>query len=189
MKRITVLLLAAILCLCLAACSKEPEPEQSPQETHTEATETGERTEEMQQQSDSSSHSGNAAEKSEEPVQQSIELAGLWHLDSERNDLAEFADSLDLFPGYGEWGASMEIRSDGQMSWYIGAEGWHGTYTLEDGVIHAHLTSDLEQSTRLWDFRIAIENETAELEMDYEDMTIYWVYGDQKDPASGTDNA
>ena len=187
MKRITALFLAAILCLCLAACGKAPEPEQSLQEPHTEAPNT-EGSEEMRQQSGSSAHSGNAAEKSEEPVQQSIELTGPWHLDGEKNDLAVFADSLDLFPGYGEWGASMEIRSDGEMSWYIGAEGWHGTYTVEDGVIHAQLTSDSEQSTQLWDFRIAIENETAELEMDYEDMTIYWAYGDQEDPASGAGN-
>ena len=121
-------------------------------------------------------------------MQQSIELVGPWHLDREKNDLDAFADSLDLFPGYGEWGAGMEIRSDGQMSWYIGAEGWHGTYTLEDGVIHAQLTSDLEQSTRLWDFRIAAEKEMAILEMDYEDMILYWAYGDQEDPASGTDD-
>ena len=163
MKRMTVLFLAAILCLCLAACGKAPE--QSSQDVHTEA-----------------------AEKAEEPVQQSAELVGPWHLDSEKNDLAAFADSLDLFPGYGEWGAGMEIRSDGQMSWYIGAEGWHGTYTVEDGVIHARLTSDLEQSPQLWDFRITAENETAELEMDYQDLTIYWVYGDQEALASGTDN-
>lgn len=82
----------------------------------------------------------------------------------------------------------MEIRSDDQMSWYIGAEGWHGAYTLEDGAIHAQLTSDSEQSTRLWDFRITEENETAELEMDYADMTIYWVYGEQEGPANGTGN-
>lgn len=142
----------------------------------------------MQQQSDSSAHSGNAAEKSEEPTQQSIELVGPWHLDSEKNDLASFSDSLDLFPGYGEWGASMEVRSDGQMSWYIGAEGWRGIYTLEDGVIHTQLTSDWEQSPRLWDFRVVIENEAAELEMDYKDMTIYWVYGEQEEPANGTGN-
>ena len=183
MKRMTVLLPAAILCLCLAACGKATEPEQDPQGPHTEAADT-EGTEEKQL-SGSSAASENPAGKSEEPLQQSIELVGPWHLDSEKNDLAAFADSLDLFPGYGEWGASMEIRSDGQMSWYIGAEGWYGTYSVEDGVIHAQLTSNLEQSTRTWDFRITAENETGILEMDYQDMTIYWVYGDQEETASG----
>ena len=182
MKRIIALLLTVILCLCLAGCSKAPEPEQSPQEPHTEAT----NTEAEKPQSGSFSPSGNEAEQPEEPVQQSIELIGPWHLDSEKNDLAAFADSLDLFPGYGEWGASMEIRSNGQMSWYIGAENWHGTYTVEDGVLHAQLTSDLEQSTRNWEFRITEENGVAELEMDYPGMTIYWAYGDREDiPAMG----
>ena len=77
---------------------------------------------------------------------------------------------------------------DGQMSWYIGSEGWHGTYTVEDGVIHAQLTSDLERSQQLWDFLVVIENETAELEMDYGDMTICWAYGEQESPANGADN-
>lgn len=185
MKRIPVLLLAATLCLWLAACSKKPESEPISPEIHTEATDT-EGSEEMRQQNGSSAHSGNPEEKSEELIQQNIELAGPWHLDSEKNDLAAFADSLDLFPGYGEWGAGMEIRSDGQMSWYIGAEGWQGTYTLGDGVLQAQLASDLEQSTQLWDFRITAENGVAELEMDYEDMTIYWAYGDREDiPAMG----
>ena len=184
MKRIIALLLTVIICLCMAACGKAPEPEQSPQEPHTEANDT-EGTEEKPQ-SGSSSPSGNEAEKPEAPVQQSVELVGPWHLDSEKNDLAVFADSLDLFPGYGEWGASMEIRSNGQMSWYIGAESWHGTYTAEDGVIHAQLTSDLEQSTQNWDFRITEENGAAELEMAYQGMTIYWAYGDREDiPAVG----
>lgn len=184
MKRKNVLLLAAMLCLCLAACGIERIPEETPLETSAEATDS-EGTEEKQQ-SGSSAHSGNAAEKPEEPVQQSVELIGPWHLNSEKNDLAAFADSLDLFPGYGEWGASMEIRSNGQMSWYIGAESWHGTYTVENGVIHAQLTSDLEQSTQSWDFRITAEEEAALLEMDYQDITIYWAYGDREDiPAMG----
>ncbi|MGN0356977.1 MAG: hypothetical protein ACI4E0_04055 [Blautia sp.] len=76
------------------------------------------------------------------------------------------------------------------MSWYIEAEGWHGTYTMEDGVIHARLISDLEQSTQLWDFRITEENGAAELEMNYQDMTIYWVYGDQGDaPTIGSEES
>ena len=74
------------------------------------------------------------------------------------------------------------------MSWYIGAEGWHGTYTVEDGVIHAQLTSDLEQSTQLWDFHITEENGVAVLEMNYQDMTVYWAYGDQEDtPTQGNE--
>lgn len=185
MKRKIALLIAVILCLSLVACSKEPEPEQSPQEIQTETTDTGAGTEEMQQQSNSSAHSGNAAEKSEEPAQQSIELVGPWHLDGKKNDLAMFSDR---FPGYAEWGASMEIRSDGQMSWYIGAEGWHGTYVVDGETLHAELDSELEELTLPWDFHIAIENESAMLEMDYEDMTIYWVYGDQEESVNGTDS-
>ena len=104
-----------------------------------------------------------------------------WRLDSKKNDLAAFSDSQNLFPGYGEWGASMEIRGNGQMSWYIGAEGWHGIYAVRDGVLHAQLTSDLEQTTQLWDFRVTAESEVPELEMDYQGMTVYWVYGDQED--------
>ena len=182
MKRVTLLLLAAGLCLCLAACGKAPESEQPPKEIQTEAMDTR-GSEDQHPESESPVHS----EDTEEPVQQTIELTGPWHLDEEKNDLAAFSDSLDLFPGYGEWGASMEIKSNGQMSWYIGAEGWYGTYTVEGEVLHAQLTSNLEQTEQLWDFRITIENETAVLEMDYNDMTIYWVYGDQEDSANGND--
>ena len=121
----------------------------------------------------------------EEPALQSIELIGPWHLDGKKNDIAAFSDR---FPGYAEWGASMEIRSDGQMSWYIGAEGWHGTYVVDDETIHAELDSELEERTLSWDLHIVIENESAMLEMDYEDMAIYWRYGDQEDTANGTCN-
>ena len=41
------------------------------------------------------------------------DLVGPWHLDSEKNDLVEF---MDRFPGYMEFDASMEIKSDGLMS-------------------------------------------------------------------------
>lgn len=38
------------------------------------------------------------------------------------------------------------------------------------------------------DLRILVENEKAVLEMDYQDMTIYWVYGDQEGaPTIGND--
>ena len=174
MKRIIVLFLAAILCLTVAACGKYPEGEQTPPEIHTEAAE-------PEESKAANPESTDMAETPEASAQQSVELVGPWHLDSEKNDLKAFADSLDLFPGYGEWGASMEIRGNGEMSWYIGAEGWHGIYSVENHTLYALLTSDLEQAQQSWEFRIISENGTTGLEMDYQDMTIYWVYGDQED--------
>lgn len=123
MKRIPALFLTGFLCLSLAACRKEPERLSDALESQ-------------------------ITQAGGETVQQCAELVGPWRLDSKKNDLAAFSDSQNLFPGYGEWGASMEIRSNGQMSWYIGAEGWHGIYAVRDGVLHAQLTSDLEQTTQ-----------------------------------------
>ena len=172
MKRLFGLLLAVTLCFSLQACSKNTEP--VPGSTEIPETEAVE------------SSNATAAEETtaatEEPIQLNYDLIGPWHLDQNKNDLAAFADSPDLFPGYGEWGASMEIRGNGEMSWYIGAEGWHGTYSVENHTLHALLTSDLEQTPKNWDMRITSENGVAGLEMDYQDMTIYWVYGDQEDP-------
>ena len=111
-------------------------------------------------------------------------MVGLWHLDSEKNDLAAFADSLDLFPGYGEWGASMEIRSDGQMSWYIGAEGWHGTYEVDGETLHAEMNSELDGRTLSWAFHITTENGSAMLETEYEDITLCWIYGEAEEASN-----
>ena len=168
MKRQTALLLACILCLGLEACSRKEEPTPTAQETYAATQQEPEQT----------------TDAVEAPISLDLELVGPWHLDPIKNDLAAFADSLELFPGYGEWGASMEIRGNGEMSWYIGAESWHGTYAVEKNILHGVLTSDAEQSPRNWDFRITSENGTAGLEMDYQDMTIYWVYGDQEDPGT-----
>ena len=167
MKRRTILFLTVILCFCLGACGRKAEGAPGVQQTQPVTTVPEETT-----------------GAPEEPIALNLELVGPWHLDPGKNDLARFADSPDLFPGYGEWGASMEIRGNGEMSWYIGAEGWHGTYSVEGDILHARLTSDLEQVPRNWDMRITTENGTTGLEMDYQDMTIYWVYGDQEEAAS-----
>ena len=175
MKRKFALLIAVILCLSLAACNKTSAPEQVPQESHTETT-------------NPESHTETTSTQSTEDTQSSIELAGPWRLDTEKNDLAVFTDSLDLFPGYAEWGAGMEIRSNGQMSWYIGTVGGSGTYSVEDDVLHAALVNDMDQKDMAIDLRILVENDEAILAMDYHNMTIYWAYGDQAHtPATGND--
>ena len=173
MKKLTALLLVLILCLGLAACSRKTEFVPDAQEYQTPSA-SQEETEETNPQS------ANTA-ATEESIQLNYELIGPWHLDGSKNDLDAFANSLELFPGYGEWGASMEIRGNGEMSWYIGAESWHGTYSVEANTLHAFLTSDLEQIPQNWDMRITSENGTTGLEMAYQDMTIYWVYGDREE--------
>ena len=173
MKKLTALLLVLILCLGLAACSRKTEFVPDAQEYQTPSA-SQEETEEPNPQS------ANTA-ATEEPIQLNYELIGPWHLDGSKNDLDAFANSLELFPGYGEWGASMEIRGNGEMSWYIGAESWHGTYSVEANTLHAFLTSDLEQTQQNWDMRITSDNGSTGLEMAYQDMTIYWVYGDQEE--------
>ena len=76
------------------------------------------------------------------------------------------------------------------MSWYIGADGGSGTYTVDGNLLHAELVNDLDQKDMVIDFRIFVEHEKSMLEMDYQDMTVYWVYGVQEDaPAIGTDEA
>ena len=173
MKKPTALLLALILCLGLAACSRKTEFVPDAQEYQTPSA-SQEETEETNPQS------ANTA-ATEESIQLNYELIGPWHLDGSKNDLDAFDNSLELFPGYGEWGASMEIRGNGEMSWYIGAESWHGTYSVEANTLHAFLTSDLEQTQQNWDMRITSDNGSTGLEMAYRNMTIYWVYGDQEE--------
>lgn len=170
MKKYIALLAAGLL--CLAGCAMVPEAPQ------TEVPSEPETTEQLPPETEESA--------AQAPEEADVELVGPWHLDGEKNDLSAFAEAYELFPGYGEWGAGMEIRSNGQMSWYIGAESWYGTYTREGAVLQADLSSGTEQ--RLWVFRITAQNGTAGLEMEYGDWTIYWAYGDQEDiPAMGAD--
>lgn len=111
-------------------------------------------------------------------VQVSIDLAGPWHLDSEKNDLKAFQD---IFPAYAEFGASMEIKSDGQISWYIGAEGGSGTYTQDGDILTADIISDVGQKPVTVTFHIVLNDKTVELEMSYNGINVYWVYGDSEE--------
>lgn len=202
MKRIIVLLLAAALCLCLAACGVRSEQGQMEPQSGTAGDKisgeeisgeesAGEKSggEEISGEESGAPSEGEetaeAPDKSEGSERQSIDLAGTWHLDAERNDPDALAER---FPGYGEWGARMEICGDGRMSWYIGAEGWHGSWSAEGDTLHAELESELEELSRSWDIRIVTEGETAVLELKYEYMTLWWAYGEQADAANGADN-
>ena len=217
MKRIIVLLLAAALCLCLAACGvrseqrhMEPQSVEAGEEISggedfsgediSDGKTAGEEScgeensgkeisgEENSRESGEASESKGTAEAPDKPEgaeRPGVELAGMWHLDAERNE----SDALaERFPGYGEWGAGMEICGDGRMNWCIGAESWQGNWTVQGDTLHAELESELEELSRSWDIRIVTEGEEILLEMEYEDMTLRWAYGEQADAANGADN-
>ena len=112
MKRLTALLLAMILCLSLEACSMKTDLVPDSQETHTQET-SQEETEETNPESSSAAQE-ETTDAMEEPIPLNLELIGPWHLDQNKNDLASFTDSLDLFPGYGEWGAGMKFAVTGK---------------------------------------------------------------------------
>lgn len=111
----------------------------------------------------------------------SIELVGSWHLDEKKNDLTAFQE---IFPAYAEFGASMEIRSNGQIGWYIGAEGGSGTYTQEGDVLTAEFISDSTQQKSTVTMQVLLENETASLTMDVNGTDIYWAYGKSTEPSA-----
>lgn len=106
-----------------------------------------------------------------------MDLTGPWQLDNEKNNLAAFPNS---FPAYAEFSASMEIKDDGKISWYIGAEGGAGAYTQGGNTLTADIVTDVGQQEVIVLFHIISNGEATQLEMEYNGTTVYWVYGDSE---------
>lgn len=102
-------------------------------------------------------------------------IVGPWHLDNSTTD----NDALnEEFPGAMEFGNGMEIKSDGRISWYVGADGGTGTYSLEGNSVNATFTSDMDGKS--YDSKIEIQQSGEEyvLLMNYKDFTFTWKYGE-----------
>ena len=98
-------------------------------------------------------------------------LVGPWHL-AEDTDLETLSE---VFPGAAEFGSGMEIRSDGRISWYIGADGAIGTYIIEDNALTADVTGELDGET----YRITLRQpEPEKLIMTFKDTELVWTYGE-----------
>lgn len=175
MKKSVYAILAAMLILSLSACRKI----ETPAAPVTEPVETS-RPMEVPAEPEEPEETA-AAEAGE-----SIDLTGPWHLDGEKNDLAAFSGA---YPEYDELGAGMEIRSNGLLSWHIGAVGGAGTYTQDGGALAADLTSTVDEQPMEVTFRVLAEDETASLEMSYNGMTVYWAYGDNGDEPAAAEEA
>ena len=102
-------------------------------------------------------------------------LVGPWHLDESSIDTDKLYDTI---PGSMEFGSSMEIKSNGQISWYIGADGATGTYIIEENVLHAAFSSILDETSYETDLIIHTEAEEPTLTMEYKDFTFTWIHGE-----------
>lgn len=98
-------------------------------------------------------------------------LVGPWHL-ADDTDLEALSE---VFPGAAEFGSGMEIRSDGGISWYIGADGATGTYTAEGNTLTAQVAGELDGAA----YHITLTRPEAEkLAMTFKDTALVWVSGD-----------
>lgn len=102
-----------------------------------------------------------------------IDINGTWILDEDKNDFAVF-DDIDAYPGFSEWGAGMTV-TDKDISLFIGALSYSGSYVKQNGFIHSEMTGDIDNSLNQWDFYIVDENT---VEMRLSDMNLYWTRGE-----------
>ena len=150
MRRLTVWILALCLTLCLAGCGGEKPPE--PTETPT-PVETPEPTPE-----------GLTAEA----------LAGYWHLSDSGNRMSVLRE---FFPGLKTNGACMEIRANGQISWYMGETGGTGTFQIDGNRLEASLTGDPDGQPMHLTLVYSEKNGRRTLAMDVKSMLVYWSPG------------
>ena len=110
------------------------------------------------------------------PVQVQTELSvdwlvGPWHL-ADNTDLETLSE---VFPGAAEFGSGMEIRSDGRISWTIGADGAIGTYIIEGNTLAADVTGELDSAV----YRIMLrQTEPEKLTMTFKEIELVWTYGE-----------
>lgn len=100
-------------------------------------------------------------------------LVGPWHLAKETDAI------FDAFPGAMEFGSMMEIRSDGRIAWFLGAEGGVGTYTMDGNVLHCELMNALDGNPMTMDFTAETRDGQTYLTTTYHDTALCWRWGEE----------
>lgn len=109
-------------------------------------------------------------------------LTGPWYLDTQKNDMGQlrllFGSSLAS-------GTSMEIRSNGNISYSIGAgTGGAGTYTYDGKVLTADITGFAENTAETTLFTLVTEDGKVWLTQEVYGLTVYWT---QEEPVVEVD--
>ena len=88
-----------------------------------------------------------------------------------------------------EFGSSMEITSDGHISWYIGAEGGTGTYSLSGDILSADMTNDFDQSSMKMELTAEKTDDGTFLYTEYKGLLLCWSQGEGETGKGGDDEA
>ena len=112
------------------------------------------------------------------------DLVGPWHLAEEEKDNAT---AIEAIPGAMGFGSSMEIRSNGNISWYIGAEGGTGTYSLSGNVLSSDMTSDFDGSPMKMEFMAEKSGSVIFLYTEYKGLLLCWSQGEDETGKGGED--
>ena len=116
----------------------------------------------------------------------SDDLVGPWHLADDEKDNAT---AIEAIPGAIEFGSSMEITSDGHISWYIGADGGTGTYSLSGDILSADMTNDFDQSFMKMEFTAEKTDDGTFLYTEYKGLLLCWSQGEGETGKGGDDEA
>lgn len=112
------------------------------------------------------------------------DLVGPWHLVEDEKDNAT---AMEAIPGALEFGSSMEITSDGHISWYIGADGGTGTYTLNENVLSTDMTNAFDGSTMKMEFTAEETDGVTFLYTEYKGLLLCWFQGEGETGKGGED--
>ena len=116
----------------------------------------------------------------------SDDLVGPWHLADDEKDNAT---AIEAIPSAIEFGSSMEITSDGHISWYIGADGGTGTYSLSGDILSADMTNDFDQSSMKMEFTAEKTEGGTFLYTEYKGLLLCWSQGEGETGKGGDDEA
>ena len=112
------------------------------------------------------------------------DLVGPWHLADDEKDNAT---AIEAIPSAIEFGSSMEIKSDGHISWYIGADGGTGTYSLSGDILSADMTNDFDQSSMKMEFTAEKTEGGTFLYTEYKGLLLCWSQGEGETGKGGDD--
>ena len=110
------------------------------------------------------------------------DLVGPWHLAKNAKDNPT---AIEAIPGAMEFGSSMEITSDGHISWYIGADGGTGTYSLSKNVLSTDMTNDFDGTSMKMEFTAEETGGVTFLYTEYKGLLLCWSQGEGETGKSG----